>query len=77
MNAFILEFEYLYNKMKEHDMILPNNVLTFKLLDSADLGEDDWKLALTLATELKFESMKSALKNDFDRYRSIEGTDKL
>ena len=62
MNEFILEFEHLYNKMKEHDLVLPNNVLTFKQLDGANLSEDDRRLALTLATDLKFESMKSALK---------------
>ena len=46
-------------------MVLPNNVLTFKLLDSANLSEDDRKLALTLATDLKFESTKSGLKRIF------------
>ena len=50
--------------MKEHDMVLPN-VLTFKLLDSANLREDDRKLALILANDLKFESMKLALKRIF------------
>ena len=55
MNEFISDFEHLYNKMKEHAMVLPN-VLTFKLLlDSANLSEDDRKLAPTLATDLKFE----------------------
>ena len=33
MNELMLEFEHLYNKMKENDMVLLNNVLTFKLLD--------------------------------------------
>ena len=65
MTEFILEFEHLYYKMKEYNMVLPNNVLTFKLLVSAKLSEDDRKLALTLATDLKFESMKSTLKRIF------------
>ena len=38
MNEFMLESEHFYKKMKEHDMVLPNNVLTFKLLDSANLS---------------------------------------
>ena len=61
MNEFILEFKHLHNKMKEHDMVQPNNVLTFKLSGC----KFKWryrKLALTLATDLKFESTKSALK---------------
>ena len=56
MNEFTSDFEHLYKKMKEHAMVLPNNVLTFKLLlGSANLSEDDRELAPTLATDLKFE----------------------
>ena len=34
--------------MTNHEMPLPNTVLTFKLLDGAKLNEDEGKLALTL-----------------------------
>ena len=54
--------------MTNHEMPLPNRVLTFKLLDSAKLSEDDRKLALTLGNNLEFETMKSALKQVFTKF---------
>ena len=48
MTDYIIEFEHLYYKMTNHEMPLPNTVLTFKLLDGAKLNEDEGKLALTL-----------------------------
>ena len=48
MTDYIIEFEHLYYKMTNHEMPLPNTVLTFKLLDGAKLNEDEGKLAMTL-----------------------------
>ena len=62
MTDYILEFEHLYNKMIEHEMKLPNTVLTFKLLDGAKISDDERKLVLTFCSDLQFEKMKSALK---------------
>ena len=65
MADYIIEFEYLYHKMTNHEMPLPNTVLTFKLLDGAKLNEYERKLALTLGNNLEFETIKSALKQVF------------
>ncbi len=48
-------------------MTLPDAVLAFKLtlLDTACLDEKNRQLALTACAELKFSSMKSALKRIF------------
>ena len=62
MTDCIIEFKNLYHKMTNHEMPLPNTVLTFKLLDGAKLNEDETKLAVTLGNNLEFETMKSALK---------------
>ena len=62
MTDYITEFEHLYHKITNHEMPLPNTVLTFKLLDGAKLSKDERKLALTLGNNLKFETMKPALK---------------
>ena len=51
--------------MIEHEMILPDPVLTFKLLDGANITNDKRKLALTFCVDLKYEKMKSALKRLF------------
>ena len=51
--------------MVEHDMQLPDNVQAFKLLDGTNLSEDDHKLVLALANDIKLQTMQSALKRLF------------
>lgn len=65
MADYIIDFEQRYNRMKKYNMTLPDAVLAFKLLDTACLDEKNRQLALTACTELKFSSMKSALKRIF------------
>lgn len=65
MMEYLLEFEHLNHKLLEHNMILPDISLAFKLLDSADLSEDKNQLPLTLGAHLKFVTMKGALKRIF------------
>ena len=36
----ILDYEQLYQKMIQHDMKLPDAILTFKLLDGAQVRDD-------------------------------------
>ncbi|KAI7800935.1 hypothetical protein IRJ41_015697 [Triplophysa rosa] len=62
---YIIDFEQRYNRMKKYNMTLPDAVLAFKLLDTACPDEKSRQLALTACTELKFSSMKSALKRIF------------
>ena len=65
MSEYILEYEHLYQKMMQHDMKLPDAILTFKLLDGAQITDDERKLALTISNDLNFERMKSTLKRLF------------
>ena len=51
---YIVEYEHLYCKMVEYNMQLPDNVQAFKLLDGANLSEDDRKLVLALANDINF-----------------------
>ena len=67
LTDYIMEFEHLYHKMTTHEMSLRNKVSTFKLLDGAKPSKDERKLALTLGNNLKFETMKSALKRIFTK----------
>ena len=67
MTDYLTEFEHLYHKMTNHEMPLPNTVLTFKLLDGAKLSEDERKLRLILGNNLEFETMTSALKRIFTK----------
>ena len=46
-------------------MKLPDTDLAFKLLDGVDLSEQQRQMASTVASDLKFETMRSALKRIF------------
>lgn len=62
MTDYIIDLEQRYNRMRKYDMVLPDAVLAFKLLDTACLDGREKQLALTACTVLTFASMKSALK---------------
>ena len=61
----IVEFEWKYNQIRRHKMVLPEPVLAFKLLDSAGFSQKERQLVLTATSTLDFSSMKSALKRIF------------
>lgn len=65
MSEFILEYERRYSQCKKYDMALPDAVLSFRLLDNADLTQKERQLALTASSDLKFSSTKSTLKRIF------------
>ncbi len=44
MADYIIDFEQRYNRMKKYDMMLPDTVLAFKLLDKACLDEKNRQL---------------------------------
>ena len=50
IDDYILDFENLYEKMSQHEAIR-----AFRLLDGANLEENDRKFALTIANDMKFE----------------------
>ena len=65
ISDYVLEFKHLNHKILEYDMKLPDTVLAFKLLDGAGLSEQQQQMALTVASDSKFETMRSALKEYF------------
>ena len=66
MNNYVIEFENLYHSMENQNMKLPDKVLAFKLLDGASVSENQRQMCLTLANDLTFNSMKTALKGIFN-----------
>ena len=63
LNDYTIEFENLNHLMENQNMKLPDKVLAFKLLDGATISENQPQLRLTLANDVVFNSMKTALKN--------------
>ena len=74
MTEYIVEFERLYTKVKKYQMVLPDAVLAFKLLDNANLEDREKQLALTASSDLKFATMKSSLKRIFGKGHEASGT---
>ena len=62
MNVYIIEFKNLIHEMTIHNLALPGTVLTFKILEGTMIYDNQQQMALTLASNLSFKSMKSAVK---------------
>jgi len=71
IDAYILEFEKLYNKTKKFKLELPKSVLAFKLLDNAGLQHNERLLVLTGVNynekDTLLKQMKGALKKFFGK----------
>ena len=59
MNGYIVEFENLNHEMNIHNMVLPDTVLA---LEGAKINVNQRQMALTIASDVSFKSMKGALK---------------
>ena len=62
INEYLLEFEHLNDRMIQTHLKLPDTTLYLKLLESASLSVNEEQMTLTIADDLKYDSMKLALK---------------
>ena len=62
---FIVRFEYLYHKMRQFDMNLPEGVKAFFLLNAANVSEENEKLARATVGELTYDNMKEKIQKIF------------
>lgn len=62
ISGYILEFEHLHNTMLRFELKLLDKLLCLKLLDGASLNTNLKKMTITLASNLKYESIKASLK---------------
>ena len=67
VNEYLLELENLNHEMAVFNMKIPDTVLAFQVPEEAGLNENHRQMALTLASDLTFKSMKGALKRVFGR----------
>ena len=54
---YIVEFNFKYNKIKTHDMPLPECVLEYYLLKCANLTEEQTNLCKATSTQLDYKTM--------------------
>ena len=60
MKEYLIQFQKLYTK-KDHNLTLPDGVLAYRVLNSANLGEEEMKLCRATISELKYETMVKQL----------------
>ena len=68
MEDFVLEFEKLYNRIKQKEMELPDPVLGFKILDAAKLSHHDRQLVLTGVDYSKRDSLFAQMKTSLKKF---------
>ena len=66
MKEFLNNFGHLYNTLKVYQLKLPDGVLAYRVLKSANLSEENEKLAGATITTLTYKSMTEQLKKIFD-----------
>ena len=61
-----IEFEKLNHKLNELNITLPEPVLAYRLLKSANIGSEKEQLTRATLKHLTYDDMKSQLKKIFD-----------
>ena len=65
MSDYIIQFERLKSKTESYKIVLPTEVLAYRLLKSANLSEQHEQLARATISELTYDVMKGQLKKIF------------
>ena len=65
MREYLNNFEKLYTKIKAHGMELPDGVLAYRVLNSANLSEEEMKLCRATLTTLQYDKMVEQLLKIF------------
>ena len=65
MKDYLVKFEQLYTKIKDHQMVLPDGVLAYRVLNSANLSNEQMTLCRATMTDLKYDAMVKQLKRLF------------
>ena len=74
INDFLIEFELKYDKIKNHGITYPEELLGFRLLKAANLSSADEKLAKA-TSHLKYPTMKLQLKKLFSEKKGLQQFD--
>ena len=65
MQDFIVKFESLNNEIKKYNMLLPEGVLAYRFLHTANLRDDEVKLCRATISEFKYKDMKAKILSLF------------
>ena len=74
ISDYIIEFERLHNKIKNHNMILPDGILAYKFLNNAKItGHHKQLVRATLSELKKYDKMKEQIKKVFSDPTNFTG----
>ena len=62
---YVIKFEQLYNEAKNYQMEIHDGVLSYRLLNNANLSEADKQLIKATITKMEYNNMKEQLKRVF------------
>ena len=65
IKEYINQFESQYNKIRVHNMELPDGVLAYMVLKSANISQEHEQLARATITEFSYSNMTEQLKKIF------------
>ena len=65
IKEYINEFESLYDKIRAHNMELPDGVLAYRVLKNANISQEHEQLARATITEFSFSNITEQLKKNF------------
>ena len=65
IKEYLIKFDSLYNKIKKYKMELPDGVLAYRVLNSANLSDEEMRLCRATLNELKYETMTKQLTKIF------------
>ena len=71
MVDYINEFDRLYSRIKEKSMELPDDVLAYRLLKSANICEEKQALWKTIMPEMTFNNMKKQIEGIFTECNQV------
>ena len=62
---YMITFERLHHKILQHNIKLPEPVLAYRVLKSANISPEEEQLTCATITEVKYEAMKKQLSKIF------------
>ena len=62
IDNYLNKFDLMYNRLKSHKIILPDAVLAYRLLESANLEKTKSDLVRATITRMSFDEMKTQLR---------------
>ena len=77
MNDYIIEFERLYNRLKNYKMTLPDGVLAYRFINSANISEQHKQLIRATLPDLDYKHAKEQIKKIFSdptKFDDVDGS---